>query len=100
MPEWAQIAVSVMGAAVVGLGAYWRMVVRVGKLEDKLGVVERDIEDAGAKLGDIQAKSDARDSELRAHGLALTEIKTALDIHIPQLLDGMKSLADKLDSRK
>lgn len=111
LPEWGQIAVSVAVAVAAGLGAYWRIVLRVGKAEDRMAVMEKDIrkndervtEELSAMEGTtdkLLEKAESRDSQLTEHGAQLREIKTALDIHIPALSQAIAGISDKLDKLK
>lgn len=90
LPEWAQIAASVASACVIGLGAYWRIVIRLKRVEDEVDSAKDDVEK-------LLEKSDARDAELKQHGIQLTEIKTLIGVHIPMLVDGVKEMGRKID---
>lgn len=111
LPEWAQIAVSVAGAASIAGGLWWNLVRRVDAVTAALNTHEttttakhEELERDMAKLEDtsekLLEKAESRDAQLAEQGIQLTRVATQIETQFPMFMNALQKIESKLDNGK
>ena len=98
MTDWIGIVqavlASLLGAAIGGSAVYWRLVLRIQKMESSLTATDKEVEYGKNKLRDVAQRLDRHRDRMAENDARFIGIETKLE-HISTTLD---KLVDKLDS--